>query len=268
MPAALTFRDLAQGLAELGLDPRRPAIAHASLSAFGEIRGGAETLLGAVRHAAPRLIMPAFTCYTMLIPEDGPEDNGITYGSGADLNRMAQFFHPAMPVDRLMGAVPEALRRLPEARRSSHPILSFVGCQTEEILAAQTIDEPLAPIRRLAEEEGWVLLLGVDHTVNTSIHYAEKLAGRRQFVRWALTLAGVQACPGFPGCSQGFHQAIKALQPVTRTAVIGTGVVRSLPLAEMLRILGALLADQPLALLCSTPDCERCNAVRKSVLYS
>jgi aminoglycoside 3-N-acetyltransferase len=62
------------------------------------------------------------------------------------------------------------------------------------------LDDPLAPVGALAEENGTVLLIGVNHTVNTSIHYAEKIAGRKQFIRWALTPQGVRECPGFPGC--------------------------------------------------------------------
>ena len=62
-----------------------------------------------------------------------------------------------------------------------------------------------APVGALAEENGTVLLIGVNHTVNTSIHFAEKLAGRRQFIRWALTRDRVVECPGFPGDSEGFE---------------------------------------------------------------
>ena len=66
-------------------------------------------------------------------------------------------------------------------------------------MAVQTLAEPLAPIGALAQRGGWVLLLGVNQTVNTSLHYAERLAGRPQFTRWALTYEGVRECPQFPG---------------------------------------------------------------------
>lgn len=185
--AVISFHSLLAGLRRLNLGDSRPVIAHASLSSFGNVQGGAEALLGALLSLYPALVMPTFTYKTMLTPEVGPPNNGLTYGSRPDANRMAEFFHPAMPADRLMGVLPEALRRHPHARRSSHPILSFAGVNADLVLSSQTIDEPLAPIRMLAEAQGWVLLLGVDHKVNTSIHYAELLAGRPQFVRWALT---------------------------------------------------------------------------------
>ncbi len=43
--------------------------------------------------------MPAFTYKTMLTPLTWSENNGITYGSGADVNRMAEFFDSQMPAD-------------------------------------------------------------------------------------------------------------------------------------------------------------------------
>ena len=258
----LTFRELVSGLRSLGLDRRTPVIMHASLSAFGQVHGGGETLLGALITAFPLIMAPTFTYKTMLIPEDGPADNGLDYGSGRDVNRMAEFYHPDMPADKLMGTLPEALRQRTAAQRSMHPILSFSGIGVPELLKAQTIEEPLAPIRALAEQDGWVLLLGVNHTVNTSIHEAERQAGRQQFIRWALTPQGVCECPGFPGCSLGFEQAAAALMDITRTVALGDSRVQALPLQPMFEIIVQMLRADPLALLCSLPDCERCAAAR------
>ena len=40
----LSYRDLVSGLKQINLDANAPVIAHASLSAFGEVRGGAESV--------------------------------------------------------------------------------------------------------------------------------------------------------------------------------------------------------------------------------
>jgi len=258
----VTYHDLVSTLRRLGLDRQKAVIAHASLSAFGEVRGGAETILGALMMSSASLVMPVFTFKTMLIPESGPQDNGILYGSGGDLNRMAEFFSPQMPADPLMGIVAETLRCHPLAKRSGHPILSFAGIHAAAALDAQTIQEPLAPIRVLAEQDGWVVLLGVDHTVNTSIHYAERLAGREQFVRWALTEEGVRECPGYPGCSDGFQAIAPLLEEVAHTAVLGNAQVTALSMTDLFDTVQVLLEENPLALLCERPDCDRCNAVR------
>ncbi len=259
---SLTYHDLRTGLRRLDLDPALPVIVHASLSAFGGIEGGAESLLEALMATSDSIVMPAFTYKTMIIPEEGPPENGIRYGSGGDLNRLAEFHHPDMPADRLMGALAEACRLHPHALRSGHPILSFCGIHAAGIIRSQTLQEPLAPIQTLMDHNGWVLLLGVDQRVNTSIHYAEKLAGRRQFTRWALTPEGVVACPNFPGCSDGFNALNFFLQDVVRTGMIGPAEVQAVPVAELVRVVREVLALDPLALLCDRPDCERCNEIR------
>ncbi len=265
----ISFRDISNGLKKLELDPRSSlAIAHASLSSFGEVRGGAETVIGALLANLHGLMMPTFTYKTMITPEAGPEDNGIVYGSGKDTNRMAEFFRPGMPADPTMGVVAEALRRLPAARRSSHPIQSFAGVNVDEALEAQSLEDPLAPIGVLMAKGAWVLLVGVDHTTNTSIHYAEKLAGRKQFTRWALTPQGVRACPGWSGCSEGFEAAAPALEETTRNVQVGGSLIRALPLQPMVDKIYELIHSDPLALLCARPDCGRCNAIRAAVVAS
>lgn len=264
----VSFRDLVSGFRELGLESDRPVIAHTSLRAFGEVRGGVDTLLGALTAVFPRIMAPTHTYNPMIIPGDGPSHNGMVYGSGHSLNAMAEIYHPDMPADRLMGALPEALRKHPLAGRSRHPILSFAGIGVEEILAVQTMTDPLAPIHELYEEEGYVLLLGVGHTVNTSLHYAEKIANRRTFVRWALTPEGAVECPGFPCCSLGFAEAAPYLADITRAVQIGPALVQALPVTEMVDIAAALISEDPLALLCPDPACERCAAVREELDFS
>jgi aminoglycoside 3-N-acetyltransferase len=257
-----SFRVLVGALRDLNVERGRPIIAHASLSAFGKVNGGAETLLGALLASFGRVMMPTFTYKTMLVPEAGPADNALDYGSGRDMNRMAEFFHPDLPADRLMGAVAEALRNSSLARRSTHPILSFAGIGVEPELEAQNLAEPLAPIGRLHEAGGWVILLGVDHTVNTSIHYAERLAGRVGFLRWALTPEGVVGCPGFPGCSQGFQAIESDLEGVIRNAYVGPVAIWAVALADLVERTVSRLARDPLALLCASDSCSRCQAVR------
>ena len=133
-------------------------------------------------------------------------------------------------------------------------------------LESQTMEEPLKPIEMLEEAQGWVLLLGVDHTVNTSIHYAERLAGRKQFVRWALHRDGVVECPGFPGCSDGFGQLAPGL-PADHPPGAGwaLGGCRQCRCKSWSRQHSAWIEADPLALLCDHSYCERCEAVRKSV---
>ena len=240
----------------------KPVIAHASLKPFGFVEGGAEAVLDAMLASFASIIMPTHTYKTQIIPDVGPPNNGISYGSGHDINRLAEPFHPDMRADSTMGILPETLRNHPSATRTAHPILSFTGINAELTLFTQTLYEPLAPIGALAEQDGWVVLINVDHTVNTSIHYAEKLSGRKQFVRWALVGDRVVECPNYPGDSMGFQAIEPYLDPDTRRVNLGEAFIQAVPLQRLFDIVQGLIKRDPLALLCQRSDCERCNAVR------
>ncbi len=258
----ITYRELVTSFRALGVESASPVIVHASLTSIGQVNGGVDALLGALLASFEIVVMPVYTYRCTLIPEVGPAENGIAYGSGVVSNTVAEFFRADMPADRNAGVVAESLRRLPQARRSSHPILSFSGVNADSILNSQSLAEPLAPVRRLLEAGGWVMLLGVDNTANISLHYAERLAGRKQFVRWALTPSGVRECPDMPGCSQGFNAITPRLRRVTRQAQAGDTVVQAVPLVDLIGIARAWLESDPLALLCDMAGCERCEAVR------
>ena len=77
------YEELFLAFQELGLQ-ETPVIAHASIKPFGYIQGGAETVLEAMLASFAGLIMPTHTYKTKIIPEVGPPNNGITYGSGDD----------------------------------------------------------------------------------------------------------------------------------------------------------------------------------------
>lgn len=257
----LSYEDARLGLGKLGLK-NNPVIAHASLKAFDTIDDGAQTLLRAVLDSVGALVMPTFTYKTMITPEIGPPNNGLVYGMGGNSNSLAEPFTLDMPADKMMGALPEVLRTHPASKRSSHPIQSFAGIRADKFLAAQTLQNPLGIIGALAEAEGWALLLGVDHTVNTSIHYAEKLAGRRQFIRWALTPTRIIECPGFPGDSSGFDAIAADIENDVRRLQIGNAIAQAIPLKILFLAVVRRIKEDPLALLCQREDCERCNALR------
>jgi aminoglycoside 3-N-acetyltransferase len=209
--------------------------------------------------------MPTFTYKTMIVPQSGPPNNAMEYGTMKDRNKMAEFFYNDMPADKLMGVIAETLRQHRGAHRSGHPILSFCGVNADDILEAQTLSTPLAPIASLADRNGWVLLLGVNHKSNTSIHMGERLAGRKTFTRWALMPDIIVECPKFPSCSDGFDTIQPLMDPFTYTTQAGDALFRAMPLPELIEATRQLLQADPLALLCTRPECPRCNAVREEV---
>ena len=255
------YNELCAAFQALSLQ-ERPVIAHASLKPLGHIQGGAEAVLDAMLGSFASLIMPTHTYKTKIIPEVGPPNNGIVYGNGIYKNKMAQPFHLDMRADPMMGVLPETLRKHPSSMRTAHPILSFAGVRADSALFTQTLYEPLAPIGALAEQDGWVVLINVDHTANTSIHYAEKLADRKQFVRWALVDERVVECPNYPGDSMGFQSIEEHIRPDTFRVEMGEAFIDAVPLKRLFDVVRGLIRKDPFALLCEQTDCERCNAVR------
>jgi len=260
-----SYTDLKLALTKLGLTDN-PVIVHASLKAFGHIEGGPDTLLKILLASTRGVMMPAFTYKTMLTPDVGPPNNGMDYGRERDQNRLVEPFNPDMPVDKLIGSLAETLRLHPSAGRTFHPILSFTGINVDSALASQTLYNPLAPIAALAGQQGWVVLLGVDHTVNTAIHYAEKLAGRKQFFRWALAPERVVECPNFPGDSAGFQAIAPGLEGVARIVEVRGARIQAVPLQKLFEAVMVQLRAEPNALLCQRDDCARCSEVRSHLL--
>jgi aminoglycoside 3-N-acetyltransferase len=81
-----------------------------------------------------------------------------------------------------VGAIVECFRHAPGVRRSSYPSVSFAawGRQSHRIVADHSLDDDLgegSPLARIYDLDGQVLLLGVGHDNNTSLHLAEYRAG-------------------------------------------------------------------------------------------
>lgn len=259
----LNFNSLIEALQPLGLQ-KKAVIAHASLRSFGFIEGGADALVTALLYVTGGLMMPSHTYKPMVTPDSGPANNAVNYARAQQWNRLVEPFRPEMPVDVMMGLTAEGLRQRPESQRSMHPILSFTGVNVQAMLAAQTLEDPLAPLMALANADGWCLLLGVDQTANTSIHLAEKLAGRKQFTRWArLEDGSTLTCPGFPGCSAGFEALAPDMESAVTRLTVGSAQIQAFPLRALISRAYEKIKKDPLALLCQRPDCERCAVVRE-----
>jgi aminoglycoside 3-N-acetyltransferase len=263
------IRELLLGFESLPLKGQA-VIAHGSFKSLGKVQGGPKVVIDALVKTCGSLIMPTFTYNTMVTPLVGPPNNALDYTAEEHRRKTqtangtydALTFKKDMPADEEMGILAETLRQHVSAKRSFHPILSFAGVKADFALERQTIYDPFAPIGALAEKNGWVVLIGVDHSVNTSIHYAEKLAGRKQFIRWALARKRIVQCPNFPGDSSGFNEIAQYLENDVVAVTIGETRVQAVQLNNLIDRVKILIKTNPLALLCQRRDCPRCNAVR------
>jgi aminoglycoside 3-N-acetyltransferase len=164
-----------------------------------------------------------------------------------------------------MGAIAETLRQHPEAERSTHPLLSFAGVNAGEALALQSLDDPWMPVKWMADADGDVLLIGVDHTRNVSLHYAEFLVNRKQFIRWALIEDKVVEIPHWPGCSEGFQAITSHIQGFVRQEQIGSAIAELIPLRDLINTATGWMREDSQAMLCNSEDCEKCELVRQAL---
>lgn len=145
-----------------------------------------------------------------------------------------------------------------------------VGTHARQLIAAQRLEWPLGPIEVLAELGGHVLLLGVGHTSNTTIHLAEQQLGRSRFYRYAKVAPGAwMELPNVSGESHRFDEIEPELRPATTEVRIGDCRARLVAVKDVLTCACKLIVADPAALLCSDQDC-RCRAAlqqRLAVLH-
>ncbi len=239
---------LREALASLGLTGAQHLIVHSSLKSFGTLEGGADTLLGELEHATATLVAPAFSYQTLLRGPDSP---------------IHAQFHRDTRVSRDIGRLAQSMVERPDAERSFHPALSFValGEHAGEVLSRQSLANPYAPIGALYDLDGYALLVGVDHSSNTSIHYGEYLAGMPLLTRHLPYEGRVTSC-SFPNCSADFERLAPYVHPVTAHA--GRSRLRLYSVRELVDATVRLLRQDPEALLCTYPSC-RCQQVRTVV---
>jgi aminoglycoside 3-N-acetyltransferase len=172
-------------------------------------------------------------------------------------------FTPDLPVDGWLGRIADTMRVGFEPERGTHPLFSFaaVGRQARRLIEAQRLEWPLGPIEALAELGGYVLLLGVGHTSNTTIHLAEQLLGRSRFYRYAKVAPEAWAeLPNVSGESHRFDEIEPELSAVTTEVLIGDCRARLIAVQDVLDCATRLIVADPAALLCDDdPDC-RCRA--------
>ena len=214
--------------------------------------------------SASTLMMPASTWERTAVWEPNGLFEGNAYRPEPPPVSAPVAFAYDTPIDSEIGSIPETFRQMYPACRSGHPLQSFVAYgELAKHLAGEGDDtHDIAPIRRLLEEDGEVLLIGVSHSRSTAVHLAEFLAGRRVFVRHAMTRDGVRAvlCGGD---SAGFDELQPHVERLERRIVVGGATLRCYRLRPYVEAARKLIVSQPLALLC---DCERCYATRETAL--
>jgi aminoglycoside N3'-acetyltransferase len=154
--------EIVEQLRELDVEPGGVLLVHTAFSNVRPVEGGPEGLIDALQTA----IGPGGT---LVMPSMSDVDD--------------ELFDPARSACRDMGVVADTFWRLPGVLRSDSPhAFAARGPRAAEITLPHPLEIPHgadSPVGRCHELDAQVLLLGVGHDADTTVHLAENLAGVR-----------------------------------------------------------------------------------------
>jgi aminoglycoside 3-N-acetyltransferase len=181
--ALLTRSQIAAQLRALGVQPGHTVMLHNSLKSFNAfIPGGPEAVLLAVFDVLgdDGTVMMAAQSSNNSDPAHWSRPPVPEEWWAAIRAEMPPYDPRTTRTDGL-GALAEYFRTAPGTRRTDHPNLSFCarGRHAASLTATQPWDAPFgedSPLGRFVALGGYVLLLGVGHAANTTLHLAEHRA--------------------------------------------------------------------------------------------
>jgi aminoglycoside 3-N-acetyltransferase len=249
---------VASQLGSLGVRKGGVLLVHTSFRAIRPVEGGPLGLIAALREAigeAGTLVMPTMT--------DGES-----------------VFDPKTTPTTDMGIVAETFWRKEGVLRSTHPGGSFAaeGPHAAAICAPQPLSPPHgpdSPVGRVHDLGGQVLLLGVGHSEDTTLHLAEAIAA----VPYSVSHPTVVAIDGkvtsvdiaeTDHCCKNFALADEWLRAsgAQREGPVGHGSARLIDAKAIVSEAVARLRKDPLLFLCAPAKaCEECDLARASVAH-
>jgi aminoglycoside N3'-acetyltransferase len=257
-PAEVSRAEVAAQLRALGVRDGGVLLVHASFRAARPVAGGPAGLVAALRDAL------------------GPGGTLVMPSWGGDDDRP---FDPATtPASADLGVVADTFWRLPGVVRSAQ-FFAFAAAGPEaERVTADPLPlpphQPASPVGRVHELDGQVLLLGVGHDADTTLHLAELLAGVPYRAPKHCTVLGPDGRPvrvdygENDHCCQRFALADDWLRErgLQREGPVGHAHARLVRSRDVVAVAREHLARDPLLFL-HPPDagCEECDAARASV---
>ncbi|MFH1477314.1 MAG: AAC(3) family N-acetyltransferase [Verrucomicrobiota bacterium] len=245
--APVTETDIVAGLQQLGIKSGDVVMVHASLSGFGEVIGGADTVINALAEvisAEGILAMPAFT-------------DAVTGGKGRAYDQITS------PAANFIGQIPEIFRQRPGVLRSRHPTHSVtaLGRRAAEFLGGQdpydTFD-PTGPWRKLLDWNGKIIFFGESMGANTYIHALEAWFLNYTDVTMARVADGIHEhevrITHYPaGCRGGWYRKRREAEYYQR--LVGQGVYHEMRIgpAAAITVDVRTFTRAMVALLCENP---------------
>ncbi|MCB0191268.1 MAG: AAC(3) family N-acetyltransferase [Anaerolineae bacterium] len=246
---------LRQQLRELGVISGDILLVHCAFSKVAPVEGGPLGLIAALQAAVGSegtLVMPSMTD-----DDEHPFDPEQTPCLG-------------------MGVVANTFWQQPDVLRSDSPhAFAAKGPQAHFITAPHPIDVPHgldSPVGRVYERNGQVLLLGVGHGTNTTIHLAESLAGvryRRQKYLHILKAGQVTRCDyaEIDHCCERFNLVDGWLEAdnLQRRRSVGYAEARLMQARDVVKVVMAHIKNDETVFLHPFGVDEECDEARASL---
>ena len=178
-PEPATVTSLTRNLEALGIRDGAILLVHSSLSAIGWVAGGAHSVVLALQHVLGDEGTLAMPSHSSSLSDPATWTSPPVPHSWFDAIRgETPAFDPDMTPTRGMGAIVNCFRSQRDALRSNHPSESF--CARGPLAGRIVTDHSLSmcfgeksPLARLYDLDAFILLMGVGHESNTSLHLAE-----------------------------------------------------------------------------------------------
>jgi aminoglycoside N3'-acetyltransferase len=242
-------------LLALGVQPGAVLVVHTSFSKVGPVEGGPRGLIAALQAVLGRdgtLVMPSMTD-----DDERPFRVEETPCQG-------------------MGVVADTFWRLPGVSRTDNPhAFAARGPDAVAITSPQPVEIPHgvdSPVGRVHRLDGHVLLLGVGHDADTTIHLAENISG----VRYRRPAHATILMEGRPTrvdygevdhCCEQFSlmDAWLEEQALQRRGLVGHGEARLARSRDIVDAALAHLRQDETIFLHPAGICDQCNEARASL---
>lgn len=256
-----------EAIREFGLEGK-PVCIHASLRSFLKKD---EELLNSFCEAGCTILVPTFSDMFEAPPVEGlmPVQNGAgdySYFINKEYEDMGVYSVKSnlLTVED-MGKFSEMVLKHPERLRGANHLNSFasLGPLAFTLVEKQTNQNVYAPLEKLYELDGYVLMMGVGLNSVTAIHYAEQKAGRVPFVRWSKDAEKNTVEVRTGGCSDGFEKLAPLLKSYEMQERVNGSLWRCYRVRDLVDVCVQAFRENSLVAHCSDEHCERCNDAAK-----
>ncbi|WP_353500423.1 AAC(3) family N-acetyltransferase [Vibrio chaetopteri] len=257
----LTKEDIVDQLGRLNI-ANKVVCFHSSFKSFGDVQGGPQTIIDAFLESGCTLVCPTFFYSAQTYPARiNYLNNGIDYESVPEMCSV-NYMGATSQIEPSMGVIAKMLLGIEYTTRTKHPTNSFAiaGKDKALLLANQSPFNVYSAYKAIYSENlpALVILAGVDFESCTPIHYAEELAGKSLFRRWAVQNGQVVEVEE-GSCSDGFESLRPYVNKIESEIKIGDSLVRVYNFHCLVDTIAEAIVRDPSITHCGIENCHRCN---------